>query len=97
MITLGLVKPEYVLALLEPLRERFREKYGLSPAWGCWVEVDESGIPEIIVRIEDDDQILADDIRIVKDAVMEYLDCVPQTQEYLTHVQFQLPDGYEAE
>ena len=85
---------ETVRALVEPLRRRWRDLSGNDSPWRYWTQVDEDGLPEIVVEVKGAEKLTVEQVKAIREEVYQLLTGVEATKAAFPYVDFRGSDEY---
>ena len=88
------IDSEVVKALVDPLRRKWRDITGNDSPWRYWTQVDDDGLPEIVVEVKGAEKLTVEQVKAIRKDVLELLFSAEETKAAFPFVDFRGSDEY---
>ena len=85
---------EVIRELVEPIRLKWREITGNDSPWRYWTQVDDHGLPEIVVEVKGAEKLTVEQVKAIREEVYELLTNAEQTKTAFPYTSFRGSDEY---
>ena len=85
---------EVVEELVEPIRCKWQGITGIDSPWLYWTQVDEFGLPEIVVEVKGAEYLELEQAKAIREEVYQLLTNTKATKEAFPYVRFRGSDEY---
>ena len=85
---------EVVEKLVDPIRRKWQEITGIDSPWRYWTQVDDQGLPEIVVEVKGAEKLTVEQIKAIREEVYQLLTNAEETKAAFPYTSFRGSDEY---